>query len=237
MHDRFRMAFDWVPQCTRLLDVGGDKGSVTNEYLRKAKNVFMVESNKDAVDYCHKQFPDVKSFVGFAEKLHFKNGFFDVVVMTETLEHVRAEKKALSEVFRVLKNNGVLILSTPHKGLFSFMDVFNLKFRFPFLYRLFKGSAAEKSYIAEPDWHRHYSFEDYKELLGNMFVIEKIHRGGLFVWPFCWFLQDGILHFLFRKNPAWIDAMKGWFMDVDYGIDYGRFAFNIMVLARKQTLS
>ncbi|MDP7180984.1 MAG: class I SAM-dependent methyltransferase [Candidatus Woesearchaeota archaeon] len=233
LRDRFRKAHNWVPTCDKLLDIGGDKGDVTNEYLQKAKEVHLLEINAEAVKHCKKHFPKVKAKQGEAEKLPYCNNMFDVVVMTETLEHVQDAQKTISEIHRVLKKDGTLIMSTPNTGLFEFMDVFNLKFRFPFLFRMVKGEQAAKSYTQEPDWHRHYSLQQYKRLLKEDFGIQKVHRGGFFVWPLLWFVQDGILHFLFEKNPTWVDAIKNTLMELDFSIDYGSFAFNIMIRAKK----
>lgn len=49
------------------------------------------------------------------EKLPFKTGEFDVVVMLAVFEHVRDEKLnfLLKDVKRVLKNNGLFIMTTP----------------------------------------------------------------------------------------------------------------------------
>ena len=45
--------------------------------------------------------------------LEFNDNSFDLVIMMEVLEHVKEPKKALSEIYRVLSDNGKLIMSTP----------------------------------------------------------------------------------------------------------------------------
>ena len=47
------------------------------------------------------------------EKLAFKGDYFDTAYMIYTLEHIRNRKKALNEVFRVLKKDGELVLLVP----------------------------------------------------------------------------------------------------------------------------
>jgi len=46
-------------------------------------------------------------------KLSFKNDQFDVAVSLEVLEHIPDYKKALREIFRVLRREGLFILSVP----------------------------------------------------------------------------------------------------------------------------
>lgn len=43
----------------------------------------------------------------------YRNNFFDYVIINHVLEHITDIKKAISEVKRVLKPNGKLILSFP----------------------------------------------------------------------------------------------------------------------------
>lgn len=49
-----------------------------------------------------------------AEELPFNNNTFDIVVLTEVLEHIEKDELALKEISRVLKHNGKLILTTPN---------------------------------------------------------------------------------------------------------------------------
>lgn len=45
--------------------------------------------------------------------LPFKDGAFDIVLCTEVLEHVREPSVVLSEIHRVLKKGGALVMTTP----------------------------------------------------------------------------------------------------------------------------
>jgi SAM-dependent methyltransferase len=47
------------------------------------------------------------------QKLPFENNSFDLIVHSDTLEHVENSKQALLENFRVLKENGSLIYTIP----------------------------------------------------------------------------------------------------------------------------
>jgi SAM-dependent methyltransferase len=47
-----------------------------------------------------------------AEKIPFKRNSFDVVVCFQVLEHIENPEKAISEMHRVLKKDGILMLST-----------------------------------------------------------------------------------------------------------------------------
>ncbi|MHB8829260.1 MAG: class I SAM-dependent methyltransferase [Syntrophales bacterium] len=45
--------------------------------------------------------------------LPFADGFFDVVICSEVLEHIEDDKTAVSELLRVLKKGGELVVSVP----------------------------------------------------------------------------------------------------------------------------
>ncbi len=48
------------------------------------------------------------------QDLHFPDGFFDIVMTAEVLEHVAYEQRAISEIARVLAPGGHLILEVPY---------------------------------------------------------------------------------------------------------------------------
>ncbi len=52
--------------------------------------------------------------VGDATQLHYADSEFDKVLCSEVIEHIPDADKALSEIYRVLKPNGILVLSTPN---------------------------------------------------------------------------------------------------------------------------
>lgn len=55
----------------------------------------------------------VKVMMADASKIPFPNHTFDKIVMSEVIEHVTDdEKKVLKEVYRVLKKDGILVLTT-----------------------------------------------------------------------------------------------------------------------------
>ena len=45
--------------------------------------------------------------------INFEDNFFDVIICNHVLEHVKDDRKAMSELFRVLKPKGFAILQVP----------------------------------------------------------------------------------------------------------------------------
>ena len=51
-----------------------------------------------------------------AEKLPFKDGQFDLITCFHVLEHLKSPELAIAEMYRCLKNGGILVITTPNKA-------------------------------------------------------------------------------------------------------------------------
>lgn len=71
-----------------------------------------------ASEHCKRK--NIKFHVGDAINLNFfKDGQFDVIISFEVIEHIPNYFQYLNEARRLLKDNGVLIISTPNKKYHS----------------------------------------------------------------------------------------------------------------------
>lgn len=106
----------------KILDDGCASGSMANEIskiLPKSKVTGIDVYNK-AIKFGKTQYPHIKFLVADAHKLPFRNKSFDLVICYETIEHVVNPVKVLQEIKRVLKKDGLGIIT---------MDSGNLMFR------------------------------------------------------------------------------------------------------------
>jgi SAM-dependent methyltransferase len=61
---------------------------------------------------------------GSVESLPFADGIFDAVVSADVLYHVKDDRKAIRESFRVLRPGGLFVVNTPvYRWLWSYHDV------------------------------------------------------------------------------------------------------------------
>lgn len=74
-----------------------------------------IDIDSEAIAYAKSHFK-ANYVVGNATKLPFEKECFGAVTSFETIEHIKDYDKYLSEITRVLKKDGLLILSTPRKN-------------------------------------------------------------------------------------------------------------------------
>ena len=95
-------------EAIKILEVGCAGGHLSGLLARifpKAK-IFGIDVYAPAILEAKKRFPKITFKVADAHKLPFKKGTFDLVVCSETIEHVVDPKKMLEEISRVMKKGG-----------------------------------------------------------------------------------------------------------------------------------
>ena len=89
--------------------------SLTEESCQNNTEDFSVEDS----------FKKNNNFVnGTALQLSFSNHSFDLIIIQDVIEHLTDTKSFINEIKRVLKQNGIIYLSTPNK-LSCFNNIFH----------------------------------------------------------------------------------------------------------------
>ena len=121
-------AVDDIVKGKTVLDIACGSGYGTKMIAKNAKKVTGVDVLEDSIKYARENYnnKNIDYFVGDAEKLPLKDRSVDVVVSFETIEHVKGYIKFMEEIKRVLKEGGLLILSTPNELEFAEGNHFHL---------------------------------------------------------------------------------------------------------------
>ena len=113
-----------IEKSADVLDIGTGTGS-NLRMLREEGfgNVTGIDFNPLAVQYClAKGFTSVLS--GDATNLPFAEGRFDVVLATDTIEHMDGDRRALEEIHRVLVPDGYAMIVVPaFASLWGLQDI------------------------------------------------------------------------------------------------------------------
>lgn len=97
----------------RILDIGCATGFLLDEAKGQGWEVSGVELSRWCVDHMKKNL-GINVFCGLLEDAKFKDSFFDVVVLKDTIEHLTNPKETLREIYRILRPDGLLYINTPN---------------------------------------------------------------------------------------------------------------------------
>lgn len=97
-----------------LLDAGCGTGWFSQKACERKAHVTSLDLGVNLLDEVAKKC-DSNRVVGSILQMPFEDNYFDIVISSEVIEHVPDHKKALSELYRVLKPNGILVITTPNK--------------------------------------------------------------------------------------------------------------------------
>ena len=116
-----------------VLDAACGEGYGTNILSMNAASVNGIDINEDAIKRAKEKYQNKKNIsflTGSVAELPFPDKSVDVVISFETIEHISEELqfKFLSEIVRVLKDDGVLVMSTPNKKIYSDLNDYHNEF-------------------------------------------------------------------------------------------------------------
>jgi len=162
---------------SRVLDIGCGEGVFVDYLIKEGFDASGLDLNysSDTVT------------LGNIKSTNFKNNYFDIILILDVLEHMNIleQEMALLETRRILKPNGVAIISVPNLAHFSSRLSF-----------LITGKLLRTSTITRHPGDR--PFAEFKEMISRFFIIEKIK--GLFpTFP--------VTLYLTTKKPS---LMVGW---------------------------
>lgn len=99
----------------RILDVGCGTGIMGASFLKNCHcEVYGLDEDENDLILAEQKGLTVKMLNIEKEAFPYSSEFFSVVVFSEVIEHITKYHHVLDEIYRVLRENGVLILSTPN---------------------------------------------------------------------------------------------------------------------------
>ena len=134
---RYAVARQLSQHCT-VLDVACGEGYGAAMVAEAAYKVVGVDISADAIKNAKNNYghhTNLQFVTASCECLPFPDASFDFAVSFETIEHIEKQKEFISELTRVLRPDGVLILSSPNKRLYSDAHDYHNEFHVRELYR------------------------------------------------------------------------------------------------------
>ena len=117
-----RIALDFLPaHAARVLDIGSGPAVLADELLERADEYWGIDLSPQMIARGaarmegHPQAGRCTLSVGDAEALAVADGAVDAVVALGLLEYLPSYRRALAEIFRVLRPGGVAVLAVPNR--------------------------------------------------------------------------------------------------------------------------
>lgn len=107
---RLRVAKDWIPRGSRVLDIGCHQGELFTMLGQKiAPSVGFDPLYTGSAEVNGHRFFSQE----FCEGLPFRDGSFDVIVLLATIEHMRQGAVVAKESKRLLRRGGLVVITVP----------------------------------------------------------------------------------------------------------------------------
>lgn len=155
-----------------VLDLGCGEGFLMFS-LPKLKKIVGIDISEVALSRAKellKDRPNIQIIQGNAQNLNVADESFDKIMCSETLEHLPSPRKAMKEMYRVLKKNGLAVISVPDEKRIKFiMKMAKLFLIDKFLHTMRKDE--------EYDWHLHQADKKFiVDISKNLFKVVKLYR-------------------------------------------------------------
>ena len=118
---RYALCLDFV-KGKSVLDIASGEGYGSALLATLADSVVGVDISAQSIEYAHQQYlnhQNLSFMVGSCDAIPLDTAVVDIVVSFETIEHHDRHEEMMLEIKRVLKPNGLLIISSPNRLTYS----------------------------------------------------------------------------------------------------------------------
>lgn len=151
-----------------FLDAGAGRGAYSNFANNRFNKVYVFELDNNELLFAKKNLKQTSKTKFIFNNVDLKeiplqNESIDFIVLSEVIEHIKQEEKALKEIYRVLKPDGKIVFSMPNSWSF-YWQYQRLLFKY--------GRANNLKGYSDWEAKRHFSF--------SFFAIRKLIKSEKF---------------------------------------------------------
>lgn len=140
-----------------ILDIAAGTGTSSVAFSKSGATITAVDFSAQMIAVGRKKHPSIEFIEADATALPFADSIFDAVTISFGLRNVMEPKKALAEMFRVLKPGGRLVIcefSKPPRAVFRAGYAAYSRFVMPVIAKIASSDAVAYAYLSESiaDW-------------------------------------------------------------------------------------
>ena len=105
-------SFEKYRKNNRILDVGCGEGWILELAMKKGWEAYGTEFSSRAIEICEKK--GIKMYAGVLKPASIKEKDFDIIVSSETIEHINNPREELANMYQLLRKGGLLYITTPN---------------------------------------------------------------------------------------------------------------------------
>lgn len=137
----------------QVLDLGCGAGYGSDLMLKHGnpKNIKSIDISSEAIEFAKKHYEtkELNYYISDATKTAFESNSFDVIVCYELIEHLKEPENLIKEISRIIKKDGLLIISTPRKKNSNRSNFHVHEFKFEEFKLLLKKYFKESDFLVE----------------------------------------------------------------------------------------
>ena len=136
LHERIDKNIKYYSGNGQFLDVGFGLGVHLYMAQKLGYKVYGTELDSDCINFVTPYLPDAQLFSGDLLSANYENNYFDLINICHVIEHLIDPNSYLAELNRIVKMEGLIIVSTPNIGAIAYKlyRAFNfINFRVPLI--------------------------------------------------------------------------------------------------------
>lgn len=160
-----------------VLDIACGEGYGSFLLSKKAKQVIGVDIAPEAIKHAEEKYKErnIVFKTGSVLNIPLEDQSVDIVVSFETIEHLAEQDQMIIEISRVLKSDGILIISTPDKKNYTdgrnYINPFHIK---EFYFDEFKSALSKKfskiEILFQNEFYGSYIIDHQKNLFLDLYM-------------------------------------------------------------------
>ncbi len=155
----------------KVLDIGCGEGYIT-KHIKEYKKGLVVEGidfYDEVIEIASVRYPEIKFSQGSVYNLPYQDNSFDLLILSEVLEHLEEPVTAINEIKRVSKR--YCIITVPNEPLFRIANILRLKYL--------------SSFGNTPGHIQKWTRNDFRKLLRNHFKKYSVKISTLWQIALC----------------------------------------------------